>query len=378
MVRRLIAFDTTSRNSNLELIDYVRDYLGAHGVESRLVHDETKAKANLYATLGPLDRPGIALSGHTDVVPVDGQEWSSDPWTLTERDGRLHGRGACDMKGFIGVALAAVPEFMRRGLKTPIHIVLSYDEEVGCVGVRRLLATLRDMPHRPFAAIIGEPTSMKVTIGHKGKRSARARVRGLECHSSLAPTGVNAVEMAARIVVRLSDMGRRFAAEGPYDRDYDVAHTTVHTGVIHGGTALNIVPRDCHFDFEFRYLPENDPDDLFGELRRFVESDILPAMHKVSRDTGVAFEDFPSFPGLNTPEDSEIVQLVKALTGANAVGKVAFGTEAGLFQEADIATVICGPGSIEQAHKPDEYVSMEQLGECEAFMRRLMGRVCAA
>ncbi len=378
MVRRLIAFDTTSRNSNLDLIHYVRDYLKQHGVDSRLVHDETKGKANLYATLGPQDRPGIALSGHTDVVPVDGQEWSSDPWTLTERDGRLYGRGACDMKGFIGVALAAVPEFLKRGLKTPIHIVLSHDEEVGCVGVRRLLAILRGMPNRPYAAIIGEPTSMKVTIGHKGKRSARARVRGLECHSSLAPKGVNAVEVAARIVVHLSDMGRRFAAKGPYDHDYDVPHATVHTGIIHGGTALNIVPKDCHFDFEFRYLPENDPDALFGELRQFIERDILPAMHKVSADTGVAFEDFPSFPGLNTPEDSEIVQLVKALTGANAVAKVAFGTEAGLFQEADIATVICGPGSIEQAHKPDEYVSLDQLGECEAFMRRLLGRVCAA
>jgi acetylornithine deacetylase len=341
------------------------------------VHDADGRKANLYATLGPPDRPGIALSGHTDVVPVDGQEWSSDPWRVTRRDGRLVGRGACDMKGFLGIVLACVPEFLRRGLHTPIHLAFSYDEEIGCVGVRRLLDVLRDMPVKPRACIIGEPTGMKVTVGHKGKKSVRCRVRGVEAHSSLAPRAVNAVEMAAEVIVHLRGMARRFAREGPFDDGYDVAHTTAHTGVIHGGTALNIVPRDCHFDFEFRYLPGEDVEAMFAEIRDHAERTLQPAMREISAEAGFAWEELSWFPGLATPVDSEIVELAKALSGSNSTIKVAFGTEAGLFDEFGIPTIVCGPGSIEQAHKPDEWVSLEQLALCETFMRRLMERVCA-
>ncbi len=376
MIRRLVAMDTTSRNSNLGIIEYIGDYLGKLGVESRLVHDETGRKANLYATLGPADKPGIALSGHTDVVPIDGQNWSSDPWTIAERGRRLFGRGTADMKSFLAVVLTSVPEMLRRKPTTPIHLIFSYDEEVGCVGVRRLLDMLRSAPVRPLACIIGEPTEMKVIVGHKGKMSLRCHVRGRECHSSLAPQGVNAVEYAAEVIAYMRGMARRAAADGPFDEDFDVAHTTVHTGTVHGGTALNIVPKDCSFDFEFRYVPGVEPEALLAEVQGFAEAKLLPQMQAVDPAAGFSWEPLSSFPGLDTPVGSEIVDFVKSLTGANSVSKVAFGTEAGLFQQTGIPTVICGPGNIAQAHKPDEYIEIEQIALCEAFMGRLMDRLC--
>ncbi len=375
MLERLIAFDTTSRNSNLELIHGVRDYLATHGVGCHLTHDAEGRKANLYATLGPTDRPGIALSGHTDVVPVDGQDWSSDPWTAVERNGRLYGRGSCDMKGFIAVALAFVPRFLARGLETPIHLCLSYDEEVGCVGVHGLLDFLARQPVKPAACIIGEPTDMKVITAHKGKFSMRCRVRGLEAHSSLAPKGVNAIDAAARVIARLSEMAGRKAADGPFDEAYDIPHTTVHTGLIQGGTQLNIVPGACAFEFEFRNLPEDDPLALLAEVQAYAHGEVEPAMKAINPETGFAWEQMACFPGLETPIDAEVVSLAKALSGGNVTGKVAFGTEAGLFHESGIPSVVCGPGSIEQAHKPDEYVSLEQLALCERFMDRLLDRV---
>jgi acetylornithine deacetylase len=377
MIRRLVAMDTTSRNSNLEIIKFIGDYLAKLGVESRLVHDETGRKANLYATLGPTDKPGIALSGHTDVVPIDGQEWSSDPWTIAERGKRLFGRGTADMKSFLGVVLTKVPEMLKRKPSTPIHLIFSYDEEVGCVGVRRLLDMFRSMPIRPRACIIGEPTEMKVIVGHKGKMSLRCHVRGKECHSSLAPQGVNAVEYAAEVIAHLKGMARRVAKDGPFDDNFDVAHSTVHTGTVHGGTALNIVPKDCSFDFEFRYVPGVKPEALLAEVQTFAEEKLLSGMRSIDPNAGFSWEPLSSFPGLDTPVDSEIVAFVKSLTGANSVSKVAFGTEAGLFQEVGIPTVICGPGNIAQAHKPDEYVEIEQIALCEAFMGRLMDRLCS-
>jgi acetylornithine deacetylase len=376
MVEKLVAFDTTSRNSNLELVEFVRAYLARYGVECRLVHDTSGKKANLYATLGPADQPGIALSGHTDVVPVDGQAWDTDPWKVTRQDGRLYGRGVSDMKSFVAIVLTFVPEFMRRGLKTPINLALSYDEEVGCLGVRRLLEVLREMPVKPWACIIGEPTSMKVTVSHKGKKSIRCHVHGLEAHSSLAPNAVNAVEYAAEVIVKLRAMGRRFATEGPFDNEFDVAHTTVHTGIVHGGTALNIVPKDCRFDFEFRYLPGVDPEALYDEVRAFAEK-LVPEMKAVTPDAGFSWSEISAFPGLDTPESAEIVVLAKALAQANATVKVAFGTEAGLIQEAGMPAIVCGPGSIDQAHKPNEFVAISQLAQCEAFMDRLLARLKA-
>ncbi len=377
LIGQLIAFDTTSRNSNLDLIHFVRDYLKGLGVGAQLTFDDDKRKANLYATLGPTDRGGIALSGHSDVVPVDGQDWSSDPWTLTERDGRLYGRGTCDMKSFIAVALAHAPKFLERRLVLPIHLCLSYDEEIGCQGVPRLLAYLKQQPVAPIACIVGEPTGMKVIVGHKGKLSYRCRVRGSECHSALAPQGVNAVAAAARVIARLSDMAARKVREGPFDEDYDIPHTTIHCGLVRGGTALNIVPADCAFEFEFRCLPTDDAPALLAEIQDYARRELEPAMKLIAPAAGFSWEKTSSFPGLDLAPDAEVVALAKSLAGANATGKVAFGTEAGLYQQSGIPAVVCGPGSIEQAHKPDEFISLEQLGLCERFLGRLLERVSA-
>jgi len=375
MIDRLIAFDTTSRNSNLELIHYVRDYLSGLGITAQLVHDADGRKANLYATLGPTDRPGIALSGHTDVVPIDNQDWTRDPWLVSEHDGRLYGRGTCDMKSFVAVALAHAPRFLASGLATPVHLCFSYDEEVGCKGVPSLLDFLASQPIRPAMCVVGEPTDMKVIIGHKGKKSVCCQVRGKEAHSSLAPYGVNAVNVAARVVGYLADMAARKAAEGPFDSDFDVPYTTVHTGTIQGGTQLNIVPGHCRFEFEFRYLPQDDPEALLAEVQAYAEKELLPAMQAVDPATGFSWEQISAFPGLDMDPGAEIVELAKTLSGGNATGKVAFGTEAGLFDRSGIPTVVCGPGSIDQAHKPDEFVALEQVALCERFMDRLEERL---
>ncbi len=379
LIKKLVAFDTTSRNSNLALIRFVQDYLNGLGIESKLVFDESGKKANLLATIGPSNRPGLLLSGHTDVVPVDGQRWTSDPFAVVEKDGRLYGRGTADMKSFVAAALALAPDLRNAGLTAPIHYSFSYDEEVGCIGVRRLITELERLKLRPLACVVGEPTSMKVVRAHKGKISYRCRVRGFECHSSLAPRGVNAVEYAAEVVSHIRRLERRFAAEGPFDGDFDVPHTTAHTGVIQGGTALNIVPKECSFDFEFRYLPGQDPHALVGEVRRFAESELLPEMRRVNAEAGFSWEELSAFPGLTTDEDAEVAQIAKSATGDNAAaGKVAFGTEAGLFSAAGIPTIVCGPGDIEQAHKPDEFVSLDQVALCEAFLRRLVERFARA
>lgn len=373
----LIAFDTTSRESNLGLIGYVRDYLSGLGVESRLVHDETGQKANLYATLGPQDRGGIMLSGHTDVVPVDGQNWATDPFRLTEKDGKLYGRGTADMKGFIAIALAHLPAMLKRGLKTPVHLALSYDEEIGCVGVRRLIDLMKGMTVKPRMCIIGEPTSMQVIVAHKGKLDASVHVRGFECHSSLAPQGVNAIQYAAELIAHIAARARQAQQDGPFDTDFDIAHTTIHTGVIKGGTVINIVPKDCRFQFEIRNLPQVDPQKIYAEIQAFAATELVPRMQAVNKATGIEFAPGTIYPGLDTRPDEEVVTLAKALAGQNSHSKVAFGTEAGLFQQhARIPTVICGPGSITQAHKPDEFLSLDQFAAGHAFMGRLVERVC--
>jgi acetylornithine deacetylase len=281
------------------------------------------------------------------------------------------------MKGFLACVLAAVPDLKRRRLKTPVHIAFSYDEEIGCVGVRPLIDHLAAKPIRPRMAIIGEPTDMKVINAHKGKLSHTCRVRGFECHSSLAPTGVNAIDYAARLIGKLIEMAEDKAANGPFDHDYDVPHTTIHTGVIEGGTALNIVPRDCSFDFEFRNLPIDDPQALMKQVTDYAEQVLVPKMRAVRPNTGIEFEFYSAFAGLDTPADHEVVQLAKALTGGNSTAKVAFGTEAGLISQSGIPSVVCGPGSIDQAHKPDEFVALEQLALCERFMERLIERLAA-
>ena len=376
LLRKLVAFPTVSRDSNLALIHYVRDILAPYDAEIRLTHDDAKRKANLFATLGPRGAPGIVLSGHTDVVPVEGQAWDTNPFEMVQKDGKLYGRGACDMKGFIACVLAVVPEFVERGLKTPLHLAFSYDEEVGCLGVGRLISDLAHAGFRPRACIVGEPTEMRPVIAHKGKKGYRCTVRGLAGHSAYAPHGVNAVEFAAEAIAYLKNMARRHRDEGPYDRGFDVAHTTVHTGVIRGGSALNVIPHECTFDFEFRHLPGDDPDRLLHEFRDYVRTRLEPEMRTVHAASGFVIEPLSNIPMLDTGPEAEVVALAQELSGSGEIGKVSFGTEGSQFHRAGIPTVICGPGSIAQAHKPNEYVTLEQISRCEDFLRKLMARVC--
>jgi acetylornithine deacetylase len=372
MIARLIGFDTTSRDSNLRLIDFVRDYLDGWGVRSELFFDRDRRKAALYATIGPDDRGGLMLSGHTDTVPVDGQDWHSDPFRATEKEGRLYARGASDMKSFIALALAEVPRFARAKLKTPLHLALSYDEEVGCVGVRDLIADVARRPVRPLACIVGEPTSMHPVIAHKGKLTVRCEVIGRATHSALTHEGVNAVEAAAELIAFLKSLARRKRDSGPFDRGFMPAYTTVQTGIIRGGTAVNIVPADCSFDFEIRAIGEDDPHALLDEARAFAESQLLPDMRRVSERAAIHFHELNDTSGLSVPPDAAIVKLTQALSGANDTGKVSYTAEAGLFQEAEIPSVLCGPGSIEQAHKPDEFIALDELARCENFLHRVL------
>jgi len=372
ILEALVGFDTTSRNSNLALISWVESYLDRLGIAHERVSDATGAKANLWATIGPAGVPGYILSGHTDVVPVDGQDWSHDPFDLAERDGRLYARGAADMKGFLACCLAAVPDMLARPLARPLHLSFSYDEEVGCVGVRGLIAQLERAPIKPIGCFVGEPTEMSVVIGHKAKRSLRVTVHGKTCHSSLAPTGVNAVEYAARLIVKIRDIAERLARDGARDPLYDVPFTTGHTGTVHGGTALNIVPDACVFEFEFRSIAADSLDALVGEVTAYARDVLEPDMKAVAPQSGIDFELKPSFPGLDLSPQADMVHLAKQLAGQGDHSKVAYGTEAGLFDGAGIPTVVIGPGSIDQAHKADEFVAVAELEKCGKFLGHLV------
>jgi acetylornithine deacetylase len=369
----LVAFDTTSRNSNLALISWVEDYLKPLGFRMERVYDSTGTKANLWATIGPEDRPGIVLSGHTDVVPVDGQNWSSDPFVLREEDGRFYGRGACDMKGFLAVCLARAGDMAGATLDRPIHLALSYDEEVGCIGARRLSEWLTTRPVTPEACFVGEPTSMQVVIGHKGKRSIRVKVRGLTKHSSLSPEGVNAVEFGAMLVAEIRRIADELSASSNRDPLYDVPHSTAHVGVLRGGTALNIVPDECDILFEFRVIGGDDPDALVQRVVDYARTELEPRMQAVDPSTGFDIEVYAGFPGLDTAPDAKIVTLAKRMAGRNDHAKVAFGAEAGLFDEiAGIPSVIVGPGAIAQAHQSDEWIAISELEKCDAFVSKLI------
>jgi len=376
MIKSLIAFDTTSRESNLVLIDWVRNYLNGLGIQSQLTFDDDERKANLYATAGPEDRGGVMLSGHTDVVPVDGQDWDTNPFAVTELDGRLYGRGTCDMKSFIAVALAHLPDFVERGLAIPLHLALSYDEEIGCVGVRRLIDQVRGFDVRPEMCVVGEPSDMKVVVAHKGKRSFACDVTGMAAHSSLAPSAVNAVEFAAEIVSFIRRKAKSLQSDGPFEEGFDPPHATVHTGLIQGGTQLNIVPDHCSFQFEIRYLPFDDHVGFIDDVRHFAENEILPEMRERFEASDIVFREMSGFPGLTTPDDAEVSQMCRHLAASNETAKVSFGTEAGLFSAGGIPTVVCGPGSVEQAHKPNEFVSLEQVAKCDGFMERLKEKLC--
>lgn len=371
LLEKLVSYATVSRDSNLALIGFVRDFLAQHGVECELFYNDERTKANLFATIGPPDRGGIALSGHTDVVPAEGQAWTVDPFRLVEKEGRLYGRGTADMKGFLASVLAAVPMFIERDLRMPVHLAFSYDEEVGCLGVRPMLDELARREYKPVLCLIGEPTELKPVLGHKGKLAMRCCVKGAACHSAYAPYGVNAIQYAARLINHLEEIGQALAQPEHHDERFDPPYSTVQTGVIRGGRALNIVPAECEFDFEVRALPGFDADTVAHRLQRYAESELLPKMRAVKPDTDITLQSLSAYPGLATSPQSEAARLVALLSGSTEFGTVAFGTEGGLFEQAGIPTVVCGPGSMDQGHKPDEFVSVEQLHACDAMLVRL-------
>jgi len=372
LLAQLVRFDTTSRESNLALIDFVRTYLQDHGVACELVYNAHKSKANLLATIGPAQVPGIVLSGHNDVVPVDGQRWRVAPFELTEQDGKLYGRGTADMKGYIACVLACVPALVQAPLRMPVHIALSYAEEVGCLGVRSLIERFHGQPVKPLLCVIGEPTELKPVLGHKGKLAMRCQVHGAACHSAYAPAGVNAIEYAARLVSEWVRLGETLKAPEHLDARFDPAFSTVQTGLISGGKALNIVPQDCSFDFEVRSLPAQDPWQVVQQLRDYAEYSLLPAMRAVSAQSAISISELSSYPGLATAPESQAAEWVAQFCGSQDFGTVAFGTEGGLFDQAGIPTVVCGPGSMEQGHKPDEFISLAQLQACDRMLARVL------
>ncbi|TCK08991.1 acetylornithine deacetylase [Marinobacterium mangrovicola] len=377
VLRNLIGFDTTSANSNLALMGYIQTFLNEYGVESQLIYDQEEKKANLYATLGPKDKPGVMLSGHTDTVPVTGQNWQKAPYELTEEEGRYYGRGTSDMKGFIAVVLAAVPEIVKQDLHTPIHLAFSYDEEIGCVGVRRMIDTLKQHPLKPGICIIGEPTLMRVVTAHKGKLAARVTVKGKECHSGMAPWGVNAVNYAARLITWLEKLAHKKGDQGPFENGYDIPYSTVHTGTVHGGTALNIVPNQCSFLFEIRNIASDDPRAMLAEFQAYADS-LISEMRQIDAGCDIAIDITTEYPGLSTADDAEVVSFVQSLTDEKTRGSINFGTEGGLFSQVlGVPTVVCGPGSMDQGHKPDEFIHKSQLQSCELFMDRLIRQLKA-
>lgn len=377
LLDRLISFDTTSRNSNLPLIDWVEDYLASHGLAGERVFNAEGDKANLWVTIGPKDVPGYVLSGHVDVVPVDGQDWTTDPFKLIEKNGRLYGRGTCDMKGFVAAALAAAPAIAKAPLKKPIHLALSYDEEVGCTGVRTLLAKLKDRPLKPEACFVGEPTNMQVVTAHKTGRPMRVTVRGHEVHSSLRPFGVSAIEEAAKLIVHIRSVGDALAKRQDLDPLYSVPFTTTSIGVINGGTARNIVARDCVFYFDLRCVPGDNPYTIIAGIEAYAREVLEPPMKAIDPVCGFTFEEMSFVPGLDTETDAPVTLLAKKLALRNDHAKVAYGTEAGLFQAIGIPTVVVGPGSIDQAHKPDEFIEKGELDKADAFIRRLVDHASA-
>ena len=370
LARTLVRMNTVSRESNLALIHFVRDELARHGVASTLTWDDERGKANLFATVGEGKPAGVVISGHTDTVPWDGQAWTFDPLGAELREGRLYGRGSADMKGFIGLAVAQVPAWLAADLPFGVHLAFSYDEETGGFGARRLIADMVERGVKPLACIVGEPTGMVPAIAHKGVYRWRCCVKGHAAHSSLTPQSVNAIEVGARVVGKLTDMAERFRDHGPRYEGFDVPYTTGSVGVIEGGIADNIVPADCRFHYEFRNLPGSDAEPMQAEVLAFAAA-MEPAMKRVAPEAGIGFETICAMPSFLAPENDVAVLLARRLAESEETTLVAFGTEAGLFQRAGIPTVVCGPGHIAQAHQADEYVSLAQLAQCERFLQGL-------
>lgn len=376
MLERLVGFATVSRDSNLDLIGFVEGYLDEHGVEHWRVESDDGRKANLLARIGPDVEGGVVLSGHTDVVPVDGQPWSTDPFTLIDKgDGKLYGRGTCDMKGFIACALAELPEWLKRGLDKPIYLALSYDEEVGCIGAPRMIERLMADHPRPAAVIVGEPTLMQPVVAHKGATNLRTTVTGRASHSSQIDQGVSAIHVAARLVTKIEDVMSELRAEGRVDEAFNVAHSSLHVGKIAGGTAINIMARECNFEWEIRHLPSDRFEALFERVNGYA-AELEAEMQRRAPEASIVTEALNlTVPALADDNNAQVLDLCRELLGEQPSGAVAYATEAGQFQRVGLPTVICGPGSIRQAHQPDEYIEIEQLAAGTRFMQALGRRL---
>jgi acetylornithine deacetylase len=375
LLETLIGFPTVSLSSNHALADFVTATLTGFGVEVTKIEGPHASGLNLYATIGPRDRGGVVLSGHTDVVPVEGQAWASDPFRLTRRGDRLYGRGTADMKGFLACAIRAATLASARDLKTPLHLAFSCDEEIGCVGVRPLLDRLALVTVRPIACIVGEPTSMRLAIGHKGKIALAATCRGRAGHSALAPRLLNPIGMASELIQAVAALQARVEREGPRDPAYDVPYATLHVGRIRGGEALNVVPTECEVELEIRSA---EPGEALLEAVRAAAAAIVLDRRQRFGEADIAIAVTNAYPGLDAPPDDPAAALVRHLIGANETIKVAFGTEGGLYRERlRVPTVICGPGSMDQGHKPDEYITIEQMERCDAMMDALVDHLCA-
>jgi len=375
-LQRLIAFDTTSRLSNMALIDDVQGWLEHHGIRSQLIRDPKEDKANLFATIPAANGSmtgGLILSGHTDVVPVDGQHWDSDPFQALEREGKLFGRGTCDMKGFIAVALSLVPVFQSMGLDKPVHLALSYDEEIGCRGAPSMIEAILQSGIQADACIVGEPTDMLPVIAHKGIQVFRCQVHGLAAHSSLTPQACNAIDYAAELICYLRGLADEMRAKGPFDNAFDVPFTSLSTNMIRGGIAANTIPAECELMFEFRNLPEVSPDSIYQTINTWITTHLKPKMQREYAAATIILDKIAAAPAFQSGQDNPLVQLIQRMLQDEQARKVAYATEGGLFQNAGIPTVICGPGSIEQAHRANEFVAIEQLQRCERFLQEIVG-----
>lgn len=370
LMSRLVAFDTTSHKTNMPLVRFVEDYLVQHGIPCQLVPTEDGQKAGLFATIGPQGVGGVGLSGHTDVVPVDGQAWESDPFKVTERDQRYYGRGTADMKGYLACVLAAVPEFKRRKLKTPIHIIFSYDEETGCHGVRPLIAEMGARLPRPRMVFVGEPTSMTVVDAHKGPVRWQVEVNGRAAHSSMSHLGVNAISAASRLIAELTTIEQDLKSRAP-DPRFTPPYPTLQVTQIQGGTATNIVPVTCRFGFEVRAMPGLDTAEIERRLAKVAETELLPAMKSVAPEASIVIRQTNAVPPFAAKPNSEVMALALRLAEANDTFAVSYATEAGLFQDGGAPSIVCGPGDIAQAHTANEWIAASELAKCEAFLRRL-------
>jgi acetylornithine deacetylase len=375
LLERLVSFDTTSRHSNLPLIGFIRDYLDGLGVTYRISTDAAGQKANLHAVIGPQAAGGLALSGHVDTVPVDGQTWTGDPFTLRRLDGRLVARGSCDMKGFVAACLAAIPDIQSLPLVRPLHLFISYDEEVGCGGVRRLIQDLEESGLRPDLCVVGEPSGMQPVLAHKGKLNLNVSVHGLPGHSSEPSKGVNAVQAAGEAIAWVAREARRLAVEGPFEDGFDPPHTTIHVGTMEGGTILNIIPEHAAFTMEWRFIPGDSPHRHVERMQAAIAETIEPAMKAVHPACGFSYRIALEMPGMALPADHALATMVKQAAGSNSAGKVAYGTEGGFYENAGIPAIICGPGHIAQAHQPDEWIAESELHACDRFIRRLADRL---